>query len=405
VKEMSMRILQLCNKPPLPAIDGGCIAMNNITQGLLKAGHEVKVLTIETDKHPFRPKELSESYLFNTAIEAVYVDTKLNLVDAFSSLVTADSYNISRFFSPDFDIKLIQTLRQRRFDVIHLESLFMTPYVATIRRYTKAKVVVRSHNLEYRIWERMAKGSKNTAKRMYINHLAKQLKKYELQIFDMIDGIAAITPEDALKYATLGCKKPIITIPFGIDVDEYSVDRSAMEHPSLFHLGSMDWMPNKEGVNWFLENVWPSIHEQQPNLKLYLAGRNMNDEMLAMDRPNVVVLGEVDDATKFMNSKSVMLVPLLSAGGMRVKIIEGMALGKAIISTKIGAEGVDYTNMEHILIANNADEFAFMINKVVNDHGLVNTIGQNARRLIEADYDNKVITKKLTEFYSQLPSN
>ena len=118
-------------------MDGGCIAMNNITQGLLDANHEVKVLTIETYKHPFRPEEMPADYVKQTAIEAVFVDTKVNLVDAFSNLVTADSYNISRFFSTDFDIKLMEILQAQEFDVIHLESLFMTPYIGTVRRFSQ----------------------------------------------------------------------------------------------------------------------------------------------------------------------------------------------------------------------------------------------------------------------------
>jgi glycosyltransferase involved in cell wall biosynthesis len=397
-----MRILQLCHKPPLPAIDGGCIAMNNITGGLLTAGHEVRVLTITTEKHPFRPDLFPEGYQEQTKIESVYVDTKVNLVDAFSNLVTSDSYNVSRFFSADFDMKLIKVLHETDFDVIHLESLFMTPYVNTIHRHSKAKVIVRSHNLEYMIWERMARATKNLAKQMYLTHLAKQLKKYELNIFPQIDGIAAITPEDADKYKNLGCKLPIVTIPFGIDLQHYNMDIEKAEHPTLFHLGSMDWMPNKEGVEWFLREVWPSITKQQPNVKLYLAGRNMSQQLLDLKMTNVEVVGEVDDAKEFISSKSVMLVPLLSAGGMRVKIIEGMALGKTIISTKVGAEGIECENLQDILIANNADEFAFMINKVIADDKIYREIGDKARTLVEQKYDNRQITEALVTFYEEV---
>lgn len=399
-----MRILQLCHKPPLPAIDGGCIAMNNITQGLIAAGHDVKILSIVTYKHPFKPELFPEGYEKQTKFQPVFVDTKVNLVDAFSNLVTSDSYNISRFFSADFDMKLIKVLEEGEFDVIHLESLFMTPYIATCRRKSKAKVIVRSHNLEYMIWERMARVTKNIAKQVYLNHLAKQLKKYEVNIFSQIDGVAAITDEDAEKYRKLGAKTPIVTIPFGIDLENYPINIDEAEHPSLFHLGSMDWMPNKEGVDWMLQKVWPSIIAQQPNLKLYLAGRNMSDQLKGLKMKNVEVVGEVESAHEFIASKSIMLVPLLSAGGMRVKIIEGMAMGKAIISTKTGAEGIDYDNLKNIMIADNADEFAFMINKVVKDQKLYREIGKNARQLIESKYDNKIITQTLVDFYKEVQS-
>ena len=118
--------------------------MNNITEGLLKNKCKVKILTISTVKHPFKEELLPKNYLQRTAIEGVFVDTQLNIVDAFSNLVTSDSYNISRFFSPDFDTLLIKTLNNNSFDVIHLESLFMTPYVHTLRKYSSAKVILHS---------------------------------------------------------------------------------------------------------------------------------------------------------------------------------------------------------------------------------------------------------------------
>ena len=161
---MKLSILQLCNKPPYPPIDGGCIAMNTVTNGLLEAGCSVKVLTIETTKHKLDYSLLSKEYIEKTGIESVFVDTSINMVDAFSALITSDSYNVSRFFSPDFDRKLISILKKNKYDIVHVESLFMTPYIGTIRRTSKAKIVLRSHNLEYIIWENLARGTKNFPK-------------------------------------------------------------------------------------------------------------------------------------------------------------------------------------------------------------------------------------------------
>ena len=397
-----MRILQLCNKPPNPPTDGGCIAMNNITHGLIESGHQVKVLAIETHKHKLRSEDLSNYYRKHTGIESVFVDTKINIIDAFSSLVTSDSYNISRFFSPDFDIKLTSLLQREKFDVVQLESLFMTPYIGTIRRLSKSKIILRSHNLEYIIWERMAQFSKNKAKRTYLKLLAKQLKKYEMSVINEVDGIAAISIEDEKKYQKLGCRSSIVTIPFGLNIENYTPVPNHGDDLSLFHLGSMDWLPNLEGVNWFLNEIWDKIHHDQPDLKLYLAGRKMPKSFKTDEGKNCEVIGEVDDANEFMNSKSIMLVPLLSAGGMRVKIIEGMALGKTIVSTKVGAEGIDYETNENILIADTPDEFVKIINELAEDKEKCAKIGKSARVLIEEKYDNKILTEKLINFYKEI---
>ncbi|MCH1614003.1 MAG: hypothetical protein L7S72_11985, partial [Flavobacteriales bacterium] len=187
-----MKVLQICHKPPLPSTDGGCIAINNISKGLIKELGSIKVLTINTLKHPFNLKNFDKNYIKNSKIESIFVDTKLNIVDAFSNLVTYDSYNISRFFSPDFNTLIIKTLKSDSFDIVLLESLFTTPYIETIRNYSNSKIILRSHNLEYIIWKRLSKESINPAKKIYLKLLSSQLKNYELNILKKIDGIATI---------------------------------------------------------------------------------------------------------------------------------------------------------------------------------------------------------------------
>jgi glycosyltransferase involved in cell wall biosynthesis len=397
-----MKVLQLCLKPPLPARDGGCIAMHNITTGLLEAGHQVKILTIYTQKHDLMLDAMPKWYLDQTGIEGVFVDTRVNVVDAFTNFMTADSYNVSRFFSTDFDIRLSRLLQEKKFDVIQLESLFMTCYLATIRRYTNVPVVMRSHNLEFVIWEKMASGTRNVARKAYLNYLSRKLKEYELSIVASVNGIAAISEEDKQRFIELGVKKPIRSIPVGIDISEYVIDENG-EGPELclFHLGSMDWTPNLEGILWFLEDIWPNVHKRFPELKLRLAGRNMPEDLSGMGYPNLIIDGEVEDARQYMRSKAIMIVPLLSAGGIRVKIIEGLALGKAIVSTTIGAEGIPCEHGKDIMIANTVEEWVSAIELLMNKEQM-NRIGREGRQLAERCFDKKLIIKELVDFYREL---
>ncbi len=397
-----MRILQLCNKPPFPPKDGGGIAMNNITRGLLNAGHQVKLLTVYTHKHDLELSKLSQDYIDATDVEGVFIDTQINLVDAFSSLITQDSYNVSRFFSPDLDIRLTDLLKRNNYDIIHLESLFMTPYIGTIRRFSKAKIVLRSHNLEYIIWERIAAGTKNRAKRAYLKYLSKKLKDYELSVINQVDGIASISKEDQMKYVALGCDKPIVNVPFGVEISNYPNAAKVTQAPTLFHIGAMDWRPNLEGILWFLEDVWPKVSEQCPALKLHLAGRGLEQDMLPSNLKNVVVHGEVESATQFMAEHSIMIVPLLSAGGIRVKIIEGMASGKTVVSTSVGAEGIDYSKGEDLIIADDSKSMIEQIARLSSSPETIQEVGEKARKKASIDFDNKLIINNLIEFYSQL---
>ncbi len=399
-----MRVLQLCNKPPYPPIDGGSKAMHNLTRGLLRAGHSVKVLCISTPKQPLVIADLPKDYIKDTAIEGIYVDTSVNVVDAFTDLLTADNYNISRFFSPDMDIRLIRLLSEERFDIVQLESLFMTPYLATIRRYTKAPIVLRSHNLEYMIQDRIAKGERNPIKRPYRRYLAKQLRTYEMAVLDRVDGVAAISPSDAAHFQGHGTRTPVVTIPFGVDPDEYPVDpiTSARKRPIFFHLGSMDWLPNEEGIRWLLDSVWPKVIRKRPEARLHLAGNKMPADLLESKLAGTRIKGRVRNAISYMRDRQAMVVPLFSAGGMRVKIIEGMAMGKAVISTPIGAEGIDYTDGRDILIATSATEFAEAIIGLHDEPGRASDIGAHARALVQRLYSDRPIVEELTAFYKRL---
>lgn len=400
--DRKMKILQLCNKPPLPATDGGCMAMHAITKGLLENGHSVNVLALFTDKHPFLPEKISAEYLRTTKFIEIFVDTRVNWVEAFSNLITRDSYNLTRFFTPDMDIELTRILKNESFDIIQLESLFMCPYIETIRKYSNAKIILRAHNLEYKLWERRAKNETSFFKRRYKTYLSRELKKYELHYMSQVDGIASISNGDKEMMLKDGITRPIVTIPFGIDPPEQTTVNGNFEEGSLFHLGSMDWNPNIEGVKWFCEEIIPDLRITDPGMKFYLAGKRSQDLINDKDFRFAEIVGEVESAQDFIRTKDIMVVPLKSAGGMRVKIIEGLAMGKAIVSTSIGLEGIAAKNEEHIMIADTKDEYVNAIKKLKNEPKLKNKIERNARKLIEEKYFNKVIIKDLEKFYTSL---
>lgn len=396
-----MRILQLCSKPPYPPIDGGTKAMYNITRGLLDAGHSVKVLSISTKKHPLRVADVPEEFRKQTHMEGVFVDTSLNIVDAFNDLVTSDNYNISRFFSPDMDIRLIQLLSREQFDIIHLESLFTTPYIPTIRRYSKAPIVLRSHNLEHVIQERIAINERNFVKKSYRKLLARQLKAYEYDVLARVDGVAAITQADAEHLASHQHATPMVTIPFAVKPEEYDVP-PAKGPLTFFHLGSMDWHPNEEGIRWLLAKVWPRVIQKFPDARLDLAGNRMPADLKQKRMPGLKVRGRVPDANQYLATHHVMLVPLFSAGGMRVKIVEGMAMGKCIISTSMGAEGINYTDGKNILIADTAAAFVAQIGNVLADPPRVANIGQQAKLLVAKSHNVADTITDLVHFYEKL---
>jgi polysaccharide biosynthesis protein PslH len=399
-----MNILILCNKSPYPAKEGGPIAMNMIIEGLICAGHQVRILAMNTNKYSINPDDIPFEYKQKTRIELIYADLSVKPVNAFLNLFTGRSYHVERFISDAYADKLTNILKNEEFDIVQFEMPFMSPYLELVRRNSKAKTVLRAHNIEYLIWERISETTKNPLKRIYLRHLAKTLKKHELSVINDFDGVAAITKNDADFFSQSGCRVPITDIPFGINLSRFCDSPEEIKEISLFSIGSMNWIPNQEGIRWFLEKVWPDVTRQHPSLKYIIAGREMPSWLTDSHYPNVEIAGEVDDALKFINDHTIMIVPLFSGSGIRIKIIEGMACGKTIISTSVGAEGIHYTNQADILIADKPVDFIETITACLNDKAFLTRIGKNAQELIKKDYDRDLIIQKLLGFYQKIGS-
>jgi len=397
-----MKVLQLCSKPPYPTIDGGTLAMHGITLGLLNRGVDLKVLTVETDKHPLKFNELPKEYIQQTGIESVYIDTRIKPFDAFVNLFSSKSYNVSRFYNREFEIKLESVLKSDHYDIVHADTLFVMPYLKTIREFSVAKLVYRPHNAEYVIWQRSANGEGNILKRMYLRLLVKRLKSYEENILREIDGLMPITEIDASIFKELGYRKKAETIQFGLDYNADIPVSKNDKYPSLFFLGAMDWLPNKEGVLWFFNHVWSDIKLKYPDLKFYLAGKNSLEFAKEIKEKDVIVEGEVKNAHAYISENNIFVVPLLSGSGIRIKIIEGMALGKTIVTTSVGAEGIDIKDGFDILIGDSANDFKEKLILCIENKEKFIQIGENAKKTARNKYDNNKLAEKVVKFYQRI---
>ena len=396
-----MKILQLCSKPPLPLLDGGCIAMHNISKGLMRADISIKILTISTDKHPFKIESYPKDFLDKSKIENIFVDTNVNIIGVIKSLFSSKSYNVDRFYSTHFEKKLIEILQDVRYDIVLLEGLYMTPYIKAIRENTSAKISLRAHNVEHLIWNQLAHGQTNPFKRFYFNILAKKLKKYEIQALKSVDSILPISNEDRDRMQHFGCNIPTHTVPFGVDISDYQFCDLPIKKPiKLFHIGALNWQPNKEGVEFFIEKIWPKLSHLP--VEMHLAGRNIPDSILKKATPKLIIHGEVANAVAFMNENDIMLVPLQTGSGMRIKIIEAMAKGKNVIATPIGAEGISVEHKKNILLAKNELEFIDTIEFCISNFDKIEIIRTSARKLIEDEYSNNHIIGNLIAFLSEM---
>ena len=392
-----MNILQITKKFPWPVKDGEVIGIFNLTSGFAGLGHDVTVLSLNTNKHYFPVNKLPENVGKLAQFEAVDINTDVKAVDAFLNLFTDKSYNIERFYSEAFEQKIAETLDKGSFDLILLEGIYLMRYIDVIRKHTKAKVALRPHNVEFVIWERLCNTETNWFKKQYLRLLASRIKKFELTHINLADVLVPVSAADLDIFRSYGCNVPGMAFAIGYAFDNLpEIDEH--EENAVAFIGGMDWIPNREGIDWFIDKVWPKVTEQIPDAKFYLAGRNFPEEIKNLKVKGLVVVGEVDNAREFILSKSISIAPLFAGSGMRVKIVEAMALGRAIISTSIGAESLAYTNDNDILVADDAGPFTHAVIELLTDRNLRLSLGKNAQQRVRDKYDNRKICAELLDF-------
>ena len=233
--------------------------------------------------------------------------------------------------------------------------------------------------------------------------MTRKLKRFEIASLNECDILVPISQRDLSNFRSLGARIPSVVIPIGLSPEAYPPDYSSYQkEPSISFIGSLDWLPNQQGLSWFLERVWLPFQESCPNVKLHIAGRNMPKWLFRSRIKNIVVHGEVPDAVRFINAHSIMVVPLLSGSGMRAKILEGMALGKVVVTTTLGLEGIAARDREEVLIADDPASFLQLLEQSCRDHRRMEFLGRQARDFVTGQYESKKMARRLLDIYASM---
>jgi glycosyltransferase involved in cell wall biosynthesis len=386
-----MKTLYISSKPCFPAIDGGCVASLNFLTNLLNEGVDINYLTIGTRKHPFRLDAFPPDLRTKIKPSAVTIQTGINFFSAFISLFNNKSYNIERFFSEEVEAKILDELSRSSYDIVLLDGLYVTPYMNQIRAKFDGKILVRTHNVEFKIWEDLAKNEKRSLKGWYLNKLAKDLKRYECSILKEADGVITISNDDSIQFDKLKIKN-ITSIPFTIEPSASVHDYS---NQSLFHIGAMNWEPNIEAVQYVLD-LMPQLRSVDSQLEFIIAGMHSKEKFQSNPQDGIVVMGYVEDLERFANNMGILITPIQSGSGVRIKILEMMAQGVPIITTSIGAQGL--IDFEALRIADTKAELLNAIHELRVNETSRSELGLAAKRYIAKHHDPKTIRKKLIAF-------
>jgi polysaccharide biosynthesis protein PslH len=401
-----MKILQLCKKFPFPYKDGEAIAVTNLSKAMKELGAEVTLLTMNTSKHFMDLSQLPSTFTgIYKEVHAVEVYNHITPWGGFVNLFQKEAYHVTRFISREFEQKLIELLTVEDFDIIQLETIYLTPYIDIIRKNSKASISIRAHNVEHEIWKRVADISKFKPKKWYLYFLTAKLRRFEIENIKKGDILLPITERDARIFKLLGYRKNLLVTPVGLDHRDYKPDKSSFSKTlSLGFIGSLDWMPNQDGLMWFLNEVWSKCqeNEQLKKVVLHIAGRNAPNWLKNLNIKNVVFQGEIDDAQAFINQHSIIVVPLLSGSGIRVKILESMMLGKVVITTSLGLEGIPATKAKEVLVADSVVDFVNTLLSCVEHPNKLESIGQAASDFSIHHFDNLTIANRVLSAYENI---
>jgi glycosyltransferase involved in cell wall biosynthesis len=396
-----MKILIISNKLPYPPNDGSAIATLNLAVGLTNNNFKLDILAITTPKHNFDINKIPQNLTKKINFYSQFINTNIKILHLLKNLFFSKiPYNAERFINQKFSDKIKLLIQKNNYDIVQFEGLYVLPYINIVKKNSNAIISFRAHNIEHEIWSRTLKNTKNILKKIYLKNLVKRLKNFELSFINKYDIIIPITQRDENFFSKLGNTKASITIPTGISISEYKAYQNNSTSNDLCFIGSLDWLPNQEGLLWFINYVLPIITQKIPGTKLFIAGRNAPKWLIKKFQiKNIIYKGQVENSKKFISQHKIVIVPILSGSGMRIKIIEAMALSKTVITTSIGAEGLNTTNNINIIIANNPQTFAKKTIELLKNKKKADYIAKNAAIFISKNFDNFAIAKHLSNFY------
>jgi glycosyltransferase involved in cell wall biosynthesis len=398
-----MKILQIAPQIPLPLDVGGKIGIFGILKYLSLRGNEMYFAAYR--------KDTDKLWALNNLSEfctPYIIDVQVNnsLIPALFNFFSPVPYNVSKFIKAKLTNFLLDFFGKNKVDIIHIDHLHLGWTIELLRNLTDAPVILREHNLEMKIMKRFFEKEKNPFIKRYAEIQYHKFIKYEPSLCEKFNKCIMITKEDEKDLLNLNSSIKTAVIPVGVETQLLNFKKKEPIPFSLFHIGAMNWLPNYDGLKWFLEEIFPKIIRIKPEIKLYLYGKETEKiKISSLVSQNVIVKGYVKNIWEEISDKQLAIIPLRIGSGIRVKIIEMLAAGFNIISTSIGKEGIQANDNEHILIADTAEEF---INKTIGffdnsaDHNLMI---QNARKLIREKYTWNIIAEQFESEYLKLIYN
>ena len=400
-----MRILLLTPQRPYPPHQGTTLRNFNLIKELAKR-HTVCVLSfIEPDQNLADPGPLSELCQWVDIMPVPQRSTGLRL----KQMLTTRRPDMSwRLWSPIFAERLTQHLREHHFDIVELEGIEMAPYLPVIEAACPQPLIIYdAHNAEWILQQRACTTDmKNPARWLAAAYSWIQwhrLRQYEADLMQRVAHTVAMSEADRAALRQVQPNAPVTIIPNGVDLTAYGNFKG---EPILFDLvftGKMDFRPNIDAVLWFGQQVLPRIQAQLPEVTFAIVGQRPHPRLNVLRSvPGITITGYIDDIRSYIAGATVYVAPLRVGGGTRLKLMEAMAMGKAIVSTTVGAEGFPVTSGTELILADSPEQYAQAVVTLLAEPALRSKLGQNGKKLAHAHYGWDALVPQLEALYQRV---
>jgi sugar transferase (PEP-CTERM/EpsH1 system associated) len=397
-----MRILLLTPQRPYPPHQGTTLRNYNLIKELSKR-HNVCVLTfLEPDQDPQEPGPLVDLCEWIEAVPAPQRSNRQRL----RQLITTRRPDMSwRLWSPELNERLVARLQDEPFDIVEIEGIEMAPYLPTIEAIRpKLFVIYDAHNAEWILQKRACLTDlKNPARwpaAIYSWIQWHRLRRYEGTLMSRVDHTIAMSAQDKVALRDLMFDAPISVIPNGVDLKAYHHFSGLPIYHDLLFTGKMDFRPNVDAVLWFGLEVLPLIQAQRPGTTFAVVGQRPHPRLdMLRDKPGITITGYVNDVRPYIAGTTVYVAPLRVGGGTRLKLLEAMTMGKAIISTALGAEGFPVGDGQELMLADEPDIFAEKVIELLNNPGRRRELGDKGQAFAYANYGWDKLVPQLEKVY------
>ncbi|MCO5182771.1 MAG: glycosyltransferase family 4 protein [Anaerolineae bacterium] len=400
-----MRILYLAQLVPFPADAGPKVRMYHVLQYLAHAGHDVTLVAFHRPNDA--PEAIAHLRQYCTAIHTVLMPRSRYRDATFfvSSLFKRTPFLIERDRVAAMDDLVRDVVSSTPFDAIHADQLWMAQYALTAYYAApapKPRLVLDKHNAVFLIPERLASADASAAKKAVFRLEARKMARYELETCAQFDELVWVTDEDRAALARIdmdGKLPPGRTIPICVNSAEKPLITLQPDAHRVMFLGGLHWPPNAQGILWFVETVWPLVRAKVPDAVLTIIGRDPPAELQHANLTNIEIPGYVTDLQPYLSESAVFTVPLHAGGGMRVKIIDAWSWGVPIVSTSIGAEGIQIETGVNVLIADEPVAFAQAVIRLLESRALREALRHAGRQTLESQYDWRQIYHEWDHIY------